>query len=388
MPALEATLPPRVEAAALKGTAALPRKCVDCGHRIGWVELFFSLFLGLFKLVIGIISNSHALIASSLYSAQDFFSSVIVIISMKHQKKAPTEDYPYGFGKIEYVAAGALCLAVFLGAITLLIAATRVIFMGVTHPAQWVAFWAAIVAFGANIMLHRYSECAGKRIGSPAILTTSEHVKGDAVSSILVAVAVLGTKAGIHHLDPMIAILEVAHIMFMLYHMLKHSVGGLMDASLPEGELAEIREIVSGVGGVEGITDLKTRAFGQTNEICVEIEMNPRMRLGAAELIRQSVKENLLKRLERPSTVQIFFAPAGSGRAEASARQQAVREALAKFYLGHVKRHHLEITPESVALRLTFYSQVHPGMRKQICSAVVGDIKRNTKGGTVTVSEA
>ncbi len=64
-----------------------------------------NILLAIIKWVIGIQSNSRALIADAVHSASDVAGSVAVFIGVRAAKRPPDEDHPYGHGKAESVSA-------------------------------------------------------------------------------------------------------------------------------------------------------------------------------------------------------------------------------------------------------------------------------------------
>ena len=71
--------------------------------------------LGLFKIVIGLISQSHALVADGIHSLSDLGTDVLVILAAKWSQEEPDADHPYGHDRIETLATlilGSILLAV------------------------------------------------------------------------------------------------------------------------------------------------------------------------------------------------------------------------------------------------------------------------------------
>lgn len=364
---------------------AIAAKCRACGLNVGWVELWASLGLGAFKLFIGLKCNSHALIAAAFYSVQDLISAGAIISSIRYANKDEDEQHPYGTGKIEYIASVIVSLAVIIGAAILLVSAGKSIWLGPKNAPHWIAFWAAVVAVLCNYFLYRYSMCAGKTLSSPAIISNAEHTRGDAISSTCVAVGVLLSKMGLRHMDPLIAIVEVGHVIHMSSGILIRGIKGLMDSSLSEGDVKKIRDVAGKTRGVRSVASIKTRELGQSNEICVEILVDPAMSVAQGTHIAAAVKANLTRRIPKSRYIQVFVSPLTPDLAQKKAVTTAVRTVLEKYYRQNIRRHELNIHNGAVELSVTFFPKVPGPMRAEVCTAMRREIQEMTPGKTVLV---
>ncbi len=365
--------------------AAILEKCRNCGVKVGWIEFFASLALGIFKLFIGITSNSHALVGAALYSVQDMISAGIIISSIRYSTRDVDEEHPYGYGKIEFIASVLLCGAVMVGGAFLLLSAGKTIFAGSKHAPGWLAFWAAVVSVISNWLLYRYSFCAGTTLNSPAIISNAEHTKGDMISSGCVAVGVVFAKLGLRHIDPLIAIVEVAHISKLTAGILKRGIRGLMDTSLPDAEVDLIRSIVAGTKGVKEVISLRSRELGQQVEICAEIQVAPGLRMKESGLIVSDVKSNLLCKLPKAGQISISVAPYRPDFAKKRADKTKVREVLEKYYRQSIRNHRLKIYDGRIELSLDFFPKVPVSMRMEISRNIREEIKSGTQAVEVKV---
>lgn len=366
---------------------AILEKCKTCGIKVGWVEFFASLALGVFKLFIGITSNSHALIGAALYSVQDMISAGIIISSIRYSTKDVDDEHPYGYGKIEFIASVLLSGAVMVGAAFLLVSAGKTIFAGTKLAPGWLAFWAAVVAFISNWLLYHYSLCAGTTLHSPAIISNAEHTKGDMMSSGCVAVGVFFAKMGVRHIDPLIAIVEVAHIVKVTVSILRRGIRGLMDTSLPDGEVDLIRNIVAGTKGVEEVISLKSRELGQQIEIYAEIQVAPDLRVAESELIVSAARSNLLCKLPNAGQIHISVAPYWPDFAKERGNRIKVRKVLEKYYRQSIKKHHLKIYDGRIELSLDFFPKVSLSIKMEICRNIREEIKMGIQTAEVSVRD-
>ena len=75
------------------------------GVRITWIGLMINVGIALGKFAGGIAFHSQALLADSVHAASDLVSDILTLVSVNMAAKPPTNDFPYGFGKIETVGS-------------------------------------------------------------------------------------------------------------------------------------------------------------------------------------------------------------------------------------------------------------------------------------------
>ena len=73
--------------------------------KLNIITILGNLFLLIFKLVIGILSNSIAVISDAINSAIDCITSIISYICIKVGAKHPDESHPFGHHRAEPIAA-------------------------------------------------------------------------------------------------------------------------------------------------------------------------------------------------------------------------------------------------------------------------------------------
>ena len=82
--------------------------------RVSVQTIIANLILSVFKLIIGFIGNSSAMISDAIHSASDVFSTIVVMIGIKMAAKESDEEHPYGHEKMECVAAIVLAIVLFI----------------------------------------------------------------------------------------------------------------------------------------------------------------------------------------------------------------------------------------------------------------------------------
>ena len=80
--------------------------------------IIVNIILVVFKSLIGLFTNSIAIILDAVNNLSDTLSSGITIIGMKLSAKKPDKEHPYGHGRIEYIASVLIAIIVLLAGVS------------------------------------------------------------------------------------------------------------------------------------------------------------------------------------------------------------------------------------------------------------------------------
>ena len=159
---------------------------------------------------VGVTSGSKALIADALHSAANIITAFAIILSQKVSSRPADNRFHYGYGKVEFIAAGAISLLIILGAIALIMVSIKHLMQGSRTTPHFSALLMALISIGANEMMFRYMHCAGTQLKSQTILASAWANRADCFSSIAVIIGVVGGSLGFRHMDPIAALFAVA----------------------------------------------------------------------------------------------------------------------------------------------------------------------------------
>ncbi len=288
------------------------RECSSCERTAGWISVLSNLILAIFKVFVGFISGSKAILGDSLYSFKDFVTSLVVVVGIKVSGKPADEKHPYGYGKIEFVAMLLISMCLCVAAVFLFIHSVKDVwlsFYGHTPPPKLIAFWAAIISMIANYKLSSYVHCVGERLKSPAMIANAKHNHSDAISSAFVAGAILGANVGLFFLDPLVAVIETLDVLRLSSGMLNDSIKGIMDASMSREITGRIESIARLVPGVRKVSSVVARQTGQSMWIDITIRVDHHKTHDEGYRIGLQVRESLEKAFNNVAGVILSIEP-------------------------------------------------------------------------------
>ncbi|MBF0187797.1 MAG: magnetosome biogenesis CDF transporter MamM [Magnetococcales bacterium] len=283
-------------------------KCVVCNDIVGWVGLSTNLILATLKLMVGIISGSHALVVDSIYSAKDVVTSILIVIGLKVSSRPIDRDHPFGHGKVEFLLALVISLMLITVTGWLFYNAAEVLIEGEHAAPHLIALWTAIFSMLASFFLHFYTRCVSVEINSPMVMTLSRHHKGDGLSSLAVALAIIGSHyLDMPWLDIAVALGEGLHLIYLGGEVAWDAINGLLDSSAPRDVVQRIRRTAADVYGVEKIEELRTRNVGQELWITMVIGVDPDLSVRQAKSISNRVEEELATHIDHVGDVCVHF---------------------------------------------------------------------------------
>jgi cation diffusion facilitator family transporter len=198
------------------------------------IGIIANVFLAAFKAVVGLMSNSIAIVLDAVNNISDAGSSLITIIGTKLAGKEPDKKHPFGYGRIEYLSAMIISAIVLYAGITSFVESVKQIIHPETPDYNAVSLIIVAVAVVVKILLGRYVKGVGVKVNSDSLINSGEDATLDAVISASTLVA-----AGI----------------FLIFHV-----------SL-EAWLGAIISLVIIKSGIEMLRDTVSQILGERNDV-------------------------------------------------------------------------------------------------------------------------
>lgn len=287
----------------------LQQSCINCGKKVEWTVLAINLALFILKLAFGIISQSRALYSDAFESLANLIITVVVLITLKLASRDADEKYPYGYGKIEFLASGIVNTMLMIAAIIFTIASFReLIIYEVDKPPRLIAICAAVISIIANQIAFDYGRCAGEKMGSSAIQANAMLSRIDMGTSVAVIFAVVGSNLGFTQLDHVVSILIGILIVKVTLGGAKEAINGLMDVSMHQAE-HNIRNLTEDIDGVQRVGDVKARLIGRKVWIDMDVFIPDGWSLNRGLETVRKIKEVLHRKMKNISKVSVQLFP-------------------------------------------------------------------------------
>ena len=275
------------------------RKVVD---KVSTVTILGNLILSVFKLIVGIVARSHAMVSDAVHSASDVFSTFVVLIGIKLASKEADKEHPYGHERLECVAAILLAMVLFITGLGIGLDALKNIFSGNYNNLQVpgiLALVAAVVSIVCKEAMYWYTRHYAKKIDSSALLADAWHHRSDALSSVGALSGIGCARLGLPIMDSIASLVIFGFIVKAAYDIFKDAIDKMVDHSCDEETEKEIYECVMRNKEVRGIDSLHTRIFGNKIYVDIEIMVDGSYSLikshGIAEEVHADIEKNFPK---------------------------------------------------------------------------------------------
>ncbi|CCE22159.1 cation diffusion facilitator family transporter [Methylotuvimicrobium alcaliphilum] len=262
--------------------------------KVSIVAAWTNLALSVLKIGFGILGQSAALIADGVHSLSDLVSDLLVITAIKLGAREADFDHPYGHRRYETIATVAL-------GVGLIIVAGGIAYDAMERVRQperllmpeFEAMAIAALSVLTNEWLYQYTKRIAKQTRSKLLLANAWHHRSDAISSIVVIIGVAGVWVGYEYADAVAAGIVALMIAKIGLSLVIQSIKELVDTSLPETLIREIRRVIKTTPGVRGIHLLRTRQMGEDAYIDAHIVVDARISVSEGHMIGDAVRQNL-----------------------------------------------------------------------------------------------
>ena len=230
--------------------------------RTSIIGIIANVFLAGFKAVIGLMTNSIAIVLDAVNNISDAGSSLITIVGTKLAAKEPDKKHPFGYGRIEFLSAMIISVIVLYAGITSFVESVKQIIHPETPDYNTISLVIVAVAVVVKILLGRYVKGVGVRVNSDSLINSGEDATLDSVisASTLVAAGIflifhISLEAW---LGAIISVIIIKSGIEMLRDTISQILGERNDTELARA----IHDTVVSFPGVEGAYDLVLNNYG------------------------------------------------------------------------------------------------------------------------------
>ena len=174
---------------------------------------------------------------------------------------------PYGHGKAEYFSSGVEGTLLFIAAVSIGVAAVDRLINPKPLEEISIGLAVSVAASSVNLGVALLMLRVGRKSNSITLEANAHHLLTDVWTSVGVVAGVgMVGLTGWQRLDPIVALVVAANIIWTGVGIVRRSVGGLMDTALPAEDQVAVQEILRRHRQAEGkFHALRTRQAGAQN---------------------------------------------------------------------------------------------------------------------------
>lgn len=212
--------------------------------RFAWLSIAAAVVTIGLKTAAYLITGSVGLLSDAVESLVNLLGGIMALAMLTIAARPADEDHAYGHGKAEYFSSGLEGGLILVAAISIAVAATlRLITPQPLHELG-LGLGVSVAASVINLIVALLILRAGRKHNSITLEANAKHLLTDVWTSVGVLAGIgLVAATGWQRLDPVVALLVAANIIWTAIGIMRRSVGGLMDISISAADLEAVRKI-------------------------------------------------------------------------------------------------------------------------------------------------
>jgi cation diffusion facilitator family transporter len=192
-----------------------------------------------------LVTGSIGLLSDALESLVNLVAALVALIALSVAARPADEEHTYGHSKAEYFSSGFEGALILVAAASIVVAAVQrlVVPRAIEEPRLGLGITA--IASAINFAVARVLFRAGRRYESITLEADARHLMTDVWTSGGVIIGVgAAALTGWHRLDALVAIAVAVNVIRSGVDLLRRSMLGLLDTSLPEETLRRITQVL------------------------------------------------------------------------------------------------------------------------------------------------
>ena len=258
------------------------------------IGILTNVFLVGFKAIVGLLSNSIAIILDAVNNLSDALSSVITIIGAKLGAKLPDKKHPLGYGRIEYLSSMIVAAIVLYAGITSMVESVKAIISPEKAEYSAISLIIISVAIVVKLILGQYVKRQGKKNNSGALTASGSDALFDAIlSASVLASAIIYLIWGIS-LEAYVGVIISVFIIKAGVEMMIETVNDILGKRGDKEETDRIKKLICEEPEVRGAYDLIMFNFGPSkNYASVHIELPDTMTVDKVDELTRRIQAKI-----------------------------------------------------------------------------------------------
>jgi cation diffusion facilitator family transporter len=213
--------------------------------RFAWLSIAAAVLTIGLKTTAWWITGSVGLLSDAMESVVNLIGGVMALAMLTVAERPADEDHPYGHGKAEYFSSGVEGTLILIAAVSIVVAAVDRLISPKPLEEIGIGLEVSIAASLVNLGVALLLLHVGRRSNSITLEANASHLLTDVWTSVGVVAGVgMVVLTGWQRLDPIVALVVAANIIWTGVGIVRRSIGGLMDTALPTEDRLAIQKVL------------------------------------------------------------------------------------------------------------------------------------------------
>lgn len=220
-----------------------------------------------FKMLVGVLAGSIAIILDAVNNLTDVLSSVVTIIGTKLAARHPDEGHPYGHGRFEYLTTLFVGLIILATGIMALIESIPKILHPELADYSWATITVVVAAIITKLILGWYVRRAGKRFSSSSLVASGIDALFDAILSFATLIGIIVTLVFHISIDGILGGLIALFIIKTALQVLLEASNDIIGQTADRDLIRKLKKQICTFPEVSGAYDLMLHNYGPSDLI-------------------------------------------------------------------------------------------------------------------------
>lgn len=226
------------------------------------ISIITNIMLSIFKAIVGLLSNSIAIVLDAVNNLSDAASGVITIVGTKLATKSPDKQHPYGHGRIEYLSELLISVIIIYAGATALFESVKKIITPELPDYKTISIVIVAVSIIVKIVLGLYVKKKGESVKSNSLVDSGKDALLDSVLSFSTLVAALIFILYDLSLEAYLGALISIYILKSGIEMIRGTLSQILGERAPRDIALSVKKTVNSFKEVKGTYDLFLNNYG------------------------------------------------------------------------------------------------------------------------------
>lgn len=226
------------------------------------IGIIANFILVIFKVIVGFLSGSIAIILDAVNNLSDTLSSIVTIAGVKFANRAPDKNHPLGHGRFEYLGAAIIATVISYIGFTAIFESIGKIINPNEVNYTFITFLVVSVSVIIKILIGRYYKKIAKQVDSDSLKNSGFDAMMDAlISAATIVAGFIYVIWGIS-IEAYLATLISVFIIYSGFRMLRESFSVILGERVDSDLSRRIKQAICEIDGVYGAYDLLIHDYG------------------------------------------------------------------------------------------------------------------------------
>lgn len=235
-------------------------------ERFMWLSIAAAAITIALKVTAAWVTGSVGFFSDAVESLINLVAAVVGLWALKLSAKPADANHNFGHAKAEYFSAQVEGAMILVAAIIIIVTAIGRILDPQPVDQLGIGLLFSVISTLVNLAVGLVLVRSGKKYRSSTLAADGKHLLTDVWTTVGVIVGMaLVALTGWQVLDPVVALIVGANILFTGYRLLRGAMQGLLSEALPADELEVVNAFLRRLEEEHGVefTSVRTAAFGR-----------------------------------------------------------------------------------------------------------------------------